>query len=117
MKEFQLDSSLPRGCNASFIALIPKKDNPEHLGEYRPISLVGFLHNIISKCLASRFKGVIGSIVADSQSVFVGSRNMLDGVVIANETIDFVKRNKKPSILLKVDFEKAYDSISWDFLD
>jgi hypothetical protein len=42
---------------------------------------------------------------------------MLDGVVIANETIDFAKRNRKSCILLKVDFEKAYDSVSWSFLD
>jgi hypothetical protein len=37
---------------------------------------------------------------------------MLDGVVVANEIIDFVKKERKLSFLFKVDFEKAYDSVN-----
>lgn len=44
------------------------------------------------------------------------NRNMLDGVLVINEIMDFVKRNKKSCMLVKVDFEKAYDCVSWDFL-
>jgi hypothetical protein len=92
VKDFQWNCSFPRGCNASLFTLIPKNDNPQHLGEYRPIFLVGCLYKIISKCLVSRLKSVIHSIIAVTQSAFVGSRNMLGGVVVANETIDFVKK-------------------------
>jgi hypothetical protein len=41
---------------------------------------------------------------------------MLDGVVVANEIVDDAKRSRKPCCLFKVDFEKAYDSVSWGFL-
>lgn len=36
---------------------------------------------------------------------------MLDGVVVANEIVHAAKTERKPSFLLKVDFEKAYDTI------
>lgn len=44
-------------------------------------------------------------------------RNILDGVVIVNEVLDYVKKNGKSCMVFKTDFEKAYDSVSWEFLD
>lgn len=41
---------------------------------------------------------------------------MLDDVLIANEIVDEVKRKKNECLMLKVKFEKAYDSINWNFL-
>jgi len=51
---FQSTSFIPRGCNASFITLVPKKENPSNLNEFRPISLVGCAYKILSKILANR---------------------------------------------------------------
>lgn len=47
---------------------------------------------------------------------FHGGRNILDGVMIANEIVDGVKRRKKPTFIFKVDFEKAYDFDEMRFL-
>ena len=41
---------------------------------------------------------------------------MLDGVLVDNEVVDEAKRWKKDCLIFKVNFEKAYDSISWDFM-
>lgn len=46
----------------------------------------------------------------------MGGRQILDGVLIANEVIDCMKSSKSGGIILKVDFEKAYDCVNWDFL-
>nr|GEV41620.1 RNA-directed DNA polymerase, eukaryota [Tanacetum cinerariifolium] len=54
----------------------------------RPISLIGSLYKIIAKILANRLVGVLNVIV-----------------------------NEKQALIFKVDFEKAYDSVRWDFLD
>ena len=59
MDEFFVHGTLPKGCNASFIALIPKVTEPQNLNEYRPISLVGSIYKIVSKVLAWRLKEVL----------------------------------------------------------
>ncbi|GJS37254.1 RNA-directed DNA polymerase, eukaryota, partial [Tanacetum coccineum] len=78
---FFLHSDIPKGCNSSFIALIPKIPNANLVNDFRPISLIGSLYKIIAKILANRITGVLNDLV--------------------NE----------------VDFEKAYDSVRWDFVD
>lgn len=51
------------------------------------------------------------------QLAFSPGRCILDVVVVANEFLDLVKRSKRECFMFKIDFEKAYDSVSWDFLD
>ncbi|GAU46155.1 hypothetical protein TSUD_401590 [Trifolium subterraneum] len=50
------------------------------------------------------------------ESAFIKGRQILDVVLIANEIVDDAKSNKKDLLLFKVDFEKAYDSVDWDYL-
>ena len=51
-----------------------------------------------------------------TQSAFIEGRHLLQSVLIANEVVEEAKRSKKPCLVFKVDYEKAYDSVSWDFL-
>ncbi|XP_022024511.1 uncharacterized protein LOC110924832 [Helianthus annuus] len=51
-----------RGVGSSFITLVPKVSDPVALGEYRPFNLIGVVSKTISKVLANRLKGVMGSI-------------------------------------------------------
>jgi len=69
VKDFAGFGCWPRGSNASFLCLIPKVENPQQLGEFRPISLVGCLYKIISKALSLRLKKVIGKIIDIRQSL------------------------------------------------
>jgi len=78
---------------------------------------VGSLYKILAKVLANRLRGVIGSVISDTQSAFIKGRQILDGILVANEIVDEARRSKKELILFKVDFEKAYDSIDFDYLD
>ncbi|XP_058784217.1 uncharacterized protein LOC131658988 [Vicia villosa] len=114
--DFFSKGKLVKSITSAFIALIPKNLNPQVLSEFRPICLVGCLYKILSKMLAARLKNVLGSLISCNQSAFVPGRNMLDGVLLVNEVIDWAKRNKLSCLLLKVDFDKAYDSLSWNFL-
>nr|GEY34156.1 RNA-directed DNA polymerase, eukaryota [Tanacetum cinerariifolium] len=60
---------------------------------------------------------VLGDIVNDVQSAFIANRQILDGPFIVNEAIQWCKKKKKHALIFKVDFEKAYDSVRWDYLD
>ncbi|GKC84144.1 RNA-directed DNA polymerase, eukaryota, partial [Tanacetum coccineum] len=72
---------------------------------------------IIAKILANRLTCVLNDIVNEVQSAFVADRQILDGPFILNEVIQWCKIKKKQALIFKVDFEKAYDSVRWDFVD
>ena len=67
MTHFHETGSISKGCNASFIALVPKVRDSSKLDQYRPISLVGALYKIISKVLSCRIKNVFPSVIDESQ--------------------------------------------------
>ncbi|GAU25959.1 hypothetical protein TSUD_373600 [Trifolium subterraneum] len=117
ISEFHRNGKLTKGLNSTFIALIPKVDNPQCLNDFRPISLVGSLYKILAKFLANRLRSVIGSVISESQTAFIKDRQILDGILIANEVVDEARKSKKELMLFKVDFEKAYDSVDWGYLD
>jgi hypothetical protein len=55
-------------------------------------------------------------VVRPSQTAFMQGRNILDGVVILHETVHELHRKKLNGVILKIDFEKAYDKVKWSFL-
>nr|GEZ48855.1 RNA-directed DNA polymerase, eukaryota [Tanacetum cinerariifolium] len=72
---------------------------------------------IIAKILANRLVRVLGDIVNEVQSAFIAERQILDRPFILNDVLQWCIVKKKQSLIFKVDFEKAYDSVRWDFLD
>ena len=71
IQEFHINAKLSSEVNSSFIVLIPKKDNPAGLGEYRPISLVSSIYKILAKVLSRRMKQVLPAVISEVQSAFV----------------------------------------------
>jgi hypothetical protein len=117
LRKFHENAVLPKAVTTSFLTLIPKKDHPQVLFDYHHICLIGSLYKILSKILANRLKIVLGKVISTCQSAFLLNRQILDGVVVLNELIDLAKRSKDECFLFKVDFERAYDSVSWSFLE
>jgi len=109
LTEFHRNGKFTKGINSTFIALTPKVDNPQQLNDFRPISLVGSLYKILAKVLTNRLRLMIGSMISESQSAFIKGRQILDGILVANEVIDEARKCKKELILFKVDFERAYE--------
>ncbi|KAL9664765.1 hypothetical protein QQ045_020172 [Rhodiola kirilowii] len=116
IKEFCVNGRLSRGINKTYLALIPKSVNPHSFAVFRPISLVNSMYKILSKCLARRLSSVLPQIISPNQSAFITDRNILDDIMIVNELIHAVKKEKRSAIVKKLDFKKAYDSVSWEYL-
>jgi hypothetical protein len=114
--EFHARGKFEKSLNATFVSLIPKKTDAMDVRDFRPISLVGGIYKIISKVLANRFKSVVGKIISNTQNAFIGGRQILDYVLIVNECVDSHIRSGEPELLCKLDLEKAYDHVNWDFL-
>ncbi|GJS88794.1 RNA-directed DNA polymerase, eukaryota [Tanacetum coccineum] len=116
VEQFFENGSFPKGCNSSFITLIPKVTDAKFVTDFRPISLIGCVYKVVTKVLAIRLATVISDLVSDTQSAFVANRQILDGPFILNELLTWCKKKKKQVMFFKVDFAKAYDSVRWDYL-
>ena len=117
VEDFWTTSKLPKGTNVALIALIAKIDNPEGFKDFRPISMVGCIYKIIAKVLARRLQSVMDTLIGPFQSSFIKGRQILDGALVAGEIIDSCQRRNIKTTILKLDFHKAFDSISWQFMD
>lgn len=95
-----------------------KIPNPQKIGDFRPISLCNVLYKVIAKMLVNRMRIVLNDLVSKFQS-FVSSRTISDTILIAHEVIEHIRKRtkgKKAFMVLKLDMNKAYDRVNWDFL-
>ena len=77
-----------RSLNATFIALIPKKNGASNISDFRPISLVGSMYKILARVLANHLRVVLDQLIFENQNSFMGGRQILDLVLIANQCVD-----------------------------
>lgn len=99
------------------ISIIPKGNKPrEHLKNWRPISLLNVTYKILSGTIASRIRASLNNIIHEDQRGFLQGRFIGDNTRLLYDLMQYVDEHKMPGLLLLVDFEKAFDSISWKFI-
>ncbi|GAU33092.1 hypothetical protein TSUD_259430 [Trifolium subterraneum] len=115
--QFHDNSCFPKSFLSYFVTLVPKVSSPCSISDFRPISLLGCLYKLIAKVLANRLAKVIDLVISSNQSAFIKGRNLVDGVLVVNEVVESAKKSNSECLIFKVDFEKAYDSVDWGFLE
>jgi hypothetical protein len=61
-------------------------------------------------------EGVVGRIIHRNQSAFLGGRNIMTNILAMHEILHETKRRREIGVVLKLDFEKAYDKVHWGYL-
>ena len=112
------DGKFDRRINETLLCIIPKVDHPEVINQFRPISLCNVVVKTISKIMVSRLRPHLTDLVSPTQSSFIPGRGCHDNIIVVQEAIHSFKKIKSKSgfFMMKVDLEKAYDRLNWDFL-
>lgn len=101
----------------AIIKLIPKKDLELNLlKNWRPISLLNCDYKIAAKAIANRFKQVIPNIISHDQTGFLKGRFIGENIRLIDGIIKHTAAKNIPRLLLFLDFEKAFDTVEWSFL-
>jgi hypothetical protein len=100
------------------ITLLPKGSKDKRfLKNWRPLTLLNTFFKLISGCISERVKPFLNKIIHPDQKGFVSGRYIGDAIRSCYDTLDYAKNNNKAGLLLAIDFEKAFDSISFSFIE
>ncbi|XP_028126741.1 uncharacterized protein LOC114323361 [Camellia sinensis] len=113
MSQFYQMGQFGESFNSTFVALIPKVDGAEDIRQFRPISLLGSVYKLLAKVLTNRLRLQVREVVSESQHAFLGGRQILDAVLVANECVDSRLQDGQPGVICKLNIEKAYDNTFW----
>ena len=112
------NNSFPPKQKIGLVTLIPKPDkDPKHIENHRPITLLSTFYKISSGVLTQRLKPILDSLIQPWQKAYLPGRYIGD---ITRNTFDIfqhAKDNNLPGLMLQIDFSKAFDSISYQFIE
>ena len=112
IREGELSSTQKMGI----ITLLDKGKDKTLLKNWRPITLLNMDYKIFTKVLAERIKQILPNIIHHNQVGYVKNRNILDNIRTVADILHYTKVYGDSGVLVCIDFRKAFDSVSWDFM-
>ena len=98
------------------LCLLPKKNDPLLLKNWRPISLFNQDYKLIAKLIAKRIKLCLDAIIDIDQTGFIKGRYIGQNIRNTIDIIHYCEQQDKAGILISIDFEKALDKLEWSFI-
>ena len=109
--------TITRSMKEGIIVLIPKPNKPrEEIKAYRPITLLNVCYKIISSSIANRLNDILNKVIFSHQTAFLKKRFIGDNIRMIYDTIQSMQNEQRSGILLSLDIESAFDSVSWRFV-
>ena len=99
------------------ITCIPKQNKSRiNLRSWGPISLLNVIYKLASAIISNRLKKVLDNIINENQKGFIAGRFLGENVRLIYDVLFESKKQNLPGLLLSIDFEKAFDTVSWKFI-
>ena len=102
--------------NRSYMVLLPKKPGAVSVDAFRPICLQNCSVEIAAKILTTRMQQEISELIDKDQTGFLKGRTIAENFVYAAEILQLCHKRRAPTLVLKLDFAKAFDTVNWDCL-
>lgn len=102
----------------TYLCLIPKVAQTETIQQFRPIGLYNTTYKLITKILVNHIRPHLAKLISPHQGSFLPGKKYYDNVIIVQKTLYTLRKikGKVGGFWIKIDLEKAYDKLEWDFI-
>ncbi|XP_026378461.1 uncharacterized protein LOC113272885 [Papaver somniferum] len=115
--DIQETGKLVKEVNSTRFTFVAKCENASTVFDFRPISCCNVIYKCLTKFLSSRMKFILKGLISSSQSAFISGRSIQDYILLAHEIVrNYHKSGGSPRCSLKIDLQKAYDTVSSDVI-
>ena len=98
------------------ISLIPKeKKDTQYLKNWRPVTLLNVHYKIATKTIALRIEKVLPHLINPTQTGYVKGRFIGESIRLILDIMEYTKHKDIPGVAVFLDFEKAFDSLEWNY--
>ena len=117
-----INCGFSKGCLTTslrqcIITCLPKaKKDRSLIKNWRPISLLSVIYKLASGTIAERLKKTLNYVISDRQTGFIKGRYISESTRLIYDLLHAAEKKNMPGMLMLIDFEKAFDSLSWSFL-
>ena len=99
------------------ITCIPKENKPKQfLKKLETLTLLDTVYKIGSGAITYRIQSVIDKLIDKDQTGFIKGRYIGENTRLVYDLMKHTEQKNIPGLLLLIDFEKAFDSFSWSFI-
>ena len=100
------------------ITCIPKENKPRcYLKNLRPLTLLNVVYKLASGSISNRLKTVLDILISKDQTGFIKGRFIGENTRLLYDILKYAEDNNLPGLLMTIDFEKAFDTLSFQFIE
>ena len=108
--------NLPTSTKQGVVKVLYKKKDTRDIRNYRPLTMLNSDYKVLTKILAKRVASVLDEIVSEQQLGFVPGRVITEASHLVRLVQAYLDETDEEGLLVALDWEKAFDSVSWDYL-